>query len=236
MVGLILAGGEGTRFSGAGCCKPLITVNGKYLITYSLENLVSLGVDRICIVAGRFARTLQAALGDDYCGVPVEYVLQKKPRGILNAVYTALEAVSGETVVLQLSDEIFIGLRPNAVARIADADFLCGYTVPEDPASILGNYALLCDGETVLSTVEKPETAPNEKKGTGFCVFRPACMELLRTRFLPDSPGDLCDFMNALIANGKRGLAVEIAAEEINVNDPESLSYAVRRLEEARDE
>ena len=236
MVGLILAGGEGKRFASTGCCKPLLTVNGKYLIAYSLENFVSLGARRICIVAGRFYEELRCALGEEYRGVPLEYVLQKKPLGILNAIRTALPHLRGETVALQLSDEIFLGLRPEELTKLPDADFLCGYTVPEDPASILGNYAIFCDGDTVLSTVEKPKTAPNDKKGTGFCVFSPACMQVLQKKFTARSAGDLCDFMNALTADGKRGLAVEIAAEEININDPETLAYAVRRLEEARNE
>ncbi len=32
MIGIILAGGNGTRFSAEGCCKPLLKLNGKYLI------------------------------------------------------------------------------------------------------------------------------------------------------------------------------------------------------------
>ncbi len=231
MVGLILAGGEGKRFSADSCCKPLLSVNGKYLIAYSLENLVSSGVGRILIVAGRFLKELRLALGEEYRGIPVEYVLQKKPLGILNAMYAALPFLQGEPVVLQLSDEIYLAPRPREITKLSEADFLCGYTVPQDRASILGNYAIFCRGEEIVSVAEKPETAPNEKKGTGFCVFSPACMRLLQTKYNARSAGDLCDFINALIADGKRGLAVEIAAEEINVNDSRTLAYAVRRLE-----
>ena len=45
--------------------------------------------------------------------------------------------------------------------------------------------------------------------------------------------GDLCDFMNLLIADGKKGIAVHVAEEEININDPDMFVYAEQRLERA---
>ena len=41
MLGIILAGGNGTRFAGKGCCKPLLQINGKYLIEYALDTTAS---------------------------------------------------------------------------------------------------------------------------------------------------------------------------------------------------
>ena len=70
--------------------------------------------------------------------------------------------------------------------------------------------------------------------GTGFCVFSAECFALLRAKYTAQtSVGDLCDFMNLLVENGRKGIAVHIAAEEINVNDPGMYGYAEQRLERA---
>lgn len=231
MVGIILAAGCGTRFSEQGCCKPLLRVNGKPLIAYSLENLAALRVREIVIVVGKYGDEIRAAVGGAFRGVPVRCVAQPKPLGIMNALFQAAETVDDDAA-LQLSDEIFIGLRADAPGRFAEADFLCGYTVPENPRIICENYAIVCEGDRILHTVEKPREPVNERKGTGFCVFSRDCVALLRKKYTAASgAGDLCDFMNLLIADGKKGIAVHVAEEEININDPDMFAYAEQRLE-----
>ena len=234
MVGMILAAGGGTRFAEGGCCKPLLPVNGKPLIAYSLDNLTALGVSEIMIVVGKYGEEIRKAVGSTYCDIPVRYTVQPQPKGIMNAVYLAGEHLNSEAVALQLSDEIFIAPRLREIEKIKDADFLCGYTVPENPQIIRENYALFCEGDRILSAVEKPKEIVNEKKGTGFCVFSAECLALLHAKYTAEtSVGDLCDFMNMLVENGRKGIAVHIAAEEINVNDPGMYIYAEQRLERA---
>ncbi len=231
MIGVILAGGEGIRFSRGGCCKPLLQINGRSLIEHTLTHLASFGVNRALIVVGKYGPELRAALGDSRCGVSLEYVVQPQPLGLMNALYLAAGVTGDEDVALCLGDEFFISPEAAAPARLCGADFLCGYTVPEDPAQILENYALLCDESgTILHTVEKPAAPYNEKKGTGFCFFRGACMADLRGFYAEDQGvgSDLCDFFNRLIFVGRRGEAVRIAAREINVNNPQNLLIAER--------
>ena len=231
MLGIILAGGNGTRFAPEGCCKPLLKINGKYLIEYALENLIPMNVDKALIVAGKYKDELEAALGSRYKSITVSYALQENPVGVINALFCALPYWNGETVVLQLSDEILRGFNA-APAAAADADFVCGYTLTNDKNAIKENYAVYCEGRgrKLLSCEEKPKTVHNRKKGTGFCIFSPACISLLRERY-PDACDHyvtLCDFMNVLIAEGKRGFAVPIAKEEININTKDKLAYAER--------
>ena len=232
MLGIILAGGEGMRFSKRGCCKPLLEVDGRYLIEYSLDYLAALGVREVLVVVGRFGGDIAAALGETYCGLSLRYVLQAESKGLMNALYTACAGIRGEDIVLLLSDEVYISPSFPSV-RTEEADFLCGYTVPEDPETIRENYAVLCreDG-TLLQTVEKPEMVTGDKKGTGFCMFSKACVETLLSAYAANkgAENELCDFINLLISEGKRGLAVKIAEEEININDRKKLLYAARRL------
>ena len=108
MLGIVLAGGNGTRFSASGCCKPLLKINGKYLIEYSLDNLIAMHSDRAVIVVGKYENDIQAALGSRYGHMELRYARQEIPAGCIHALFSALPYWNGETVVLQLSDEIYI--------------------------------------------------------------------------------------------------------------------------------
>lgn len=236
MIGVILAGGEGVRFSRGGCCKPLLQINGRSLIEYTLAHLASFGVNRALIVVGKYGPFLRAALGDRCCGIVLGYVEQPRPLGLMNALYLAAAETGEEDVALCLGDEFFLSPDPSVLRRLKEADFLCGYTVPEDAAQILENYALLCDeNDTILHTVEKPTVPYNEKKGTGLCFFRGACMADLRGFYAADRGvgSDLCDFINRLVSVGRRGEAVRIAETEININNPQKLRRAALLAREA---
>ena len=235
MLGIILAAGNGTRFAEKGCCKPLLQINGKALIEYALDNLVAMHVDKALIVVGKYRNEIEAALGTDYHGVSIRYALQETPMGCIHALYCALPFWNGETVVLQLSDEIYLGFDADAAVKAASTDFACGYTIVEDKEIVKENYAVYCAGRSnrLVRCEEKPKTVQNNKKGTGFCTFSPDCIAFLKERFA--TAGDhfvsLGDYMNNLIAAEKTGLAVLIAKEEININTPEKLRYATQALQ-----
>ncbi len=236
MIGVILAGGEGVRFSPGGCCKPLLQINGRSLIEHTLTHLASFGMNRALIVVGKYGPILRAALGDRRCGVSLEYVAQPRPLGLMNALYLVAAGTGDEDVALCLGDEFFLAPDVSVLTRLAQADFLCGYTVPEEREQILENYALLCDeNNTVLRTVEKPAAPFNEKKGTGMCFFRGGCMADLRGFYAEDqgAGSDLCDFINRLVSVGRRGEAVRIAEREVNINDPRKLELAALLAQEA---
>ena len=230
MIGIILAGGNGTRFAGKGCCKPLLRINGKYLIQYALDNLISMKVDKALVVVGKYEADIKAALGNEYQGISISYAVQDTPMGCIHALYCALHEWKGETVVLQLGDEIFIDFDARAALTLGEADFACGYTTVKNEELVKENYSIYCAGKSnrLVRCEEKATIVHNNKKGTGFCVFKPDCISLLKERYA--SAGDhfvsLSDYMNRLIAEGKKGLAIPIAEEEININTAEKLQYA----------
>ena len=102
-----------------------------------------------------------------------------------------------------------------------------------DPERICANYSVLTDDDDrLLSCEEKPAAAVNDLKGTGFCVFDASCVQSLLDAYARSGewPQELCDWMNALIAEGKTGGAFPVAAEEINVNTPAELERARARM------
>ena len=232
MVGLILAAGKGTRFSGDGkssTCKALLEVGGEPLIFYSLKNLLRLGAKKAVIVIGPQHQRIVDTLGSSFCGMPLQYTVQTSPVGLASAMLCGRELIDDD-VVLQLSDEIYLSPAPaeELTAAFEGIDFLVGYTL-DSPEIIRRNYSVDTDeNDRILHCTEKPTLVTNDRKGTGFCVFSSACYELLKRTYDPETnkPGDLCDFINALVQSGKTGTAVCVAEREININTPAELELA----------
>ena len=237
MIGIILAAGKGKRLmkdTGIDRAKALISVGGKRLIEYALENLYLMQVEKIYIVVGEHKNEVVEVVGDNYRGIPIAYVIQSKPIGLINAVSKVLPFCDTGAVV-QLSDEIFINLNTNLIKSFQNqnADFLCGIIHEPEQERIKENYSLLTD-ETgfIIRTREKPTQIINDLKGTGFCIFNKECMDVLKRTYSESEnmPNDLCDFMNLLVWEGKKGKSFEVAEVEININTKSDLDYATEVL------
>lgn len=243
MLGLILAAGSGSRLGegfGKEVCKPLVKIAGKHLIEYSLENLFSMKVERIYIVVGEYKKSIEEKIGSSYNGVPVYYVTQKRPVGLVNAIACALPELDNDTV-LQLSDEIFVKSAAETIGEIwkeGTADIICGVTRESDPEKIRGNYSVdITEGGELIACTEKPKIVKNDLKGTGFCIFGKDCIDFLRGKYDEESntPKDLCDYINLLLKDGKHGRIAEISAKEFNINTAEDAAAANAELGSSAD-
>ncbi len=235
MIGIILAAGKGKRLmkdTGIDRAKALISIGGKRLIEYALENLHLMQVEKIYIVVGEHKNEVVEAVGDNYRGIPIAYVIQSEPIGLMNAVSKVLPFCDTGAVV-QLSDEIFINPNTDYIKSFQNqnADFLCGMIKEGEPERIKENYSVLADTNGyIIRTHEKPTQIINDMKGTGFCIFNKSCMDILRRVYSEDenTPFDLCDFMNLLVWEGKKGKCFEVAKKELNINTKADLDYAFK--------
>ncbi|MBE6791392.1 MAG: hypothetical protein E7535_09430 [Ruminococcaceae bacterium] len=236
MTGIIPAAGDGDRLRdslGIDCCKSLIKINNRCLIEYSLENFLRLGVRDVYIVVGKYADEIKKTVGEEYCGMKIKYVLQKQRKGIVNAIVTALDETGcGDTVILQLADEILAGFKAEAVTEFIEDgvyDFCCGITYEDDADAVRKNYSVETDGtDRLKKCTEKPDFVGNNMKGTGFCIFRSGTLMLLKDIYDENTgfPRELCDYMNYLVSVGKTGRIFEIAEKEFNINTAEELNEA----------
>ena len=227
MVGVILAAGDGRRLKNSSkeeCCKPLIKINRKRLIAYSLDNLINLGIKKVYIVVGKEGELIKNTLGDTYKDLEISYVIQQEQQGLINAFTQAVDVIGcEETIILQLSDEIFTDLKVEKIKSYIETenyDFYCGITYEDDPDKIRNNFSVETDNEgKILECIEKPLKVINNIKGTGFCIFNGAVLQVLNDDQTDENElYDLCDYINYLIKNGKRGLALNIAEREFNIN------------------
>ncbi len=235
MIGLILAAGDGTRLFGhspEGGCKPLVEVNGKKLLSYSLDNLLALGIERAVIVVGRYKDWIENVYGEDYHGIRLTYAVQEKPRGLGNAILSAKEYIDDD-FLLQLSDELFFGFRRHTEYLNDKIDFSIGYVKEVEKEKIKANYSIECGrGGKVLKCTEKPTVVVNDMKGTGFCSFRKCTIDLLADEYdhTTNKPNDLCDFINLLIKRSFIGQAFEVAEKEININTLDDFYHAEKMM------
>ncbi len=227
MVGIILAAGDGTRFkksSGEDGCKVLKKVNGLHLIEFSLNNLIDLDVTDVFIVVGKDGDAIKEIIGNSYRGLKITYIYQPCQKGLINALIQVLNVIKVDDVVLQLADEIFTELKVQSIRNLIatnDYSFYCGITYEDDPLKINGNYSIETDENMLIKKcVEKPKNIVNNLKGTGFCIFRKSVLCLLKEIYneQTNTPKDLCDFINLLVAQKNYGVAFIVSEREFNIN------------------
>lgn len=234
MVGVILAAGDGKRLKNSrneDCCKPLIELNGKSLITYALDNLMQLKIPEAYIVVGKEGTLIKDAIGNEYENIKLHYVFQLEQKGLMDAFLQALKVIDrDETIILQLSDEIFIDLEVESIknaVKTENFDFYCGITLEENPEKIKNNFSVETDSDSLLiKCTEKPKVVTDNIKGTGFSIFSAKTQKNIKEIYEinPDKLYDLCDCFNSLVASGCRGLALTVAKKEFNINTVSDLT------------
>lgn len=236
MIGIILAAGDGARFNdstGYVSCKAMNKINDKYLIQFSLDNLVSLGITECIIVVGSFSDVIRNFVKDNYKGIKIRYVEQTLRKGVIHALICAIsQLLTDECIVLQLADEVFSDFNSEAIIATVEKkeyDFYCGITYEDNKEKIKTNYSVEVDVSMQLTgCTEKPEAVTNNIKGTGFCVFNKNCLAALEEIYneTENIPYDLCDYMNHLISFDKKGLCIPVAQKEFNINTYDELKEA----------
>ena len=244
MIGLILAAGEGKRLNNhlkQNVSKPLVKINCKCLIEYSLQNCVNFGIKTVIVVVNPNNKfDIYSMIGDEFNGMKIIYAVQKEPKGLINAVMSASEYLD-DCIMLQLSDEIFIKPKvPKCTVEYENgADFIVTYVYESDKEKIKNNFSIETD-ETgnIVNCIEKPEIIINAFKGTGLCFFNFECIKLLKSHYDCEKnyPDNLCDYFNFLIKCHKIGKTCCIAEEEINVNTTAELNYAQMRIRDEKEQ
>ncbi len=102
----ILAGGLGTRLRPAVGDRPkvLAQIGQRPFITFLLDQLTAVGVQKVVLLTGHGANWVRATLGDEYKGVPLGYSVEKAPLGTAGALRHALPMLAADNVLLLNGD------------------------------------------------------------------------------------------------------------------------------------
>lgn len=235
MKAVIPAAGEGTRLAPLTDerPKPLVEVAGRPLLGHVLDALRPLGPEEYLVVVGRGAGRIMERFGEGYRGVPIHYVRQPVPSGLAHAVLAAEPRVSGEFVVLNGDNVIRADLETPVRRRRReglDAVLLTEEVPPEEA----GQGVCLTDAAgRPVRLVEHPD-AEERRVGlvaAGCYAFSPRVFDACR-RVRPSEEGEyeLADAINVLIRGRGSVDAVPLDGWRVNVNTPEDVERAERRL------
>jgi len=113
MIGILLAGGLGTRLGPitAITSKQLLPIYDKPMIYYPLSLLIASGVDEVIVISTpRDANSYRNLLEDgNQWGISISYLEQTRPNGLPEAFLLAEEIIHGKPCTLMLGDNIIYG-------------------------------------------------------------------------------------------------------------------------------
>ena len=172
--GVILCGGQGTRFLPATKALPkeMLPVVDTPVLQYIVDEMIDSGVTDICIVIspgkeeiiryfspkGKLEKTLRkkgderglAALQRINRGARFIFAVQKTPRGMADALLKAREFIGDEPFVLSTGDDLVRADKPVSAQLISAFDSGCdavigGQTVSADKIRLYGSARLGCN-------------------------------------------------------------------------------------------
>lgn len=173
--GIILAGGTGSRLYPLTqiVSKQLLPVYNKPMIFYPLSVLMLADIRDILIISDSInLPILKNFLGKGtQFGVNLSYALQKKPKGIAEALLIGEKFIDNSPVALILGDNIFFGHRFGDELKkisLSELSNIFLYQVP-DPERY--GVVKLNSNDEVIDIIEKPKKPPSKYIVTGLYFY-----------------------------------------------------------------
>jgi glucose-1-phosphate thymidylyltransferase len=126
MKAIIPLAGKGTRMRPLTyhTPKPLLKVGGRPILSYLLDDVISLGVTEMVLIVGYLQDVLREFIATEYPEVKAHFVVQEVQDGTAGAIALA-EPWADEDLLILFSDTLF------------DADLSLATRIPEDESGIL---------------------------------------------------------------------------------------------------
>jgi glucose-1-phosphate thymidylyltransferase len=250
VIGIIPAGGRGTRLSPFPCPKELFPVgyqdyevDGKYqrrpkvVSQYLLENMVGSGVEQFLVIISEGKDDIMKYYGNgSRFNTDISYLYQENPSGMPNAIDLAYHLANDSTVLFGMPDTI---IEPKdafsqllASHHIMQNDLTLGLFETDTPSKF-GMVEIDLTGK-VLSTVDKPiESSLTHMWGC--CCWGPSFTSLIHEYLRKNQDvnreivlGDI--FNEALSLNFKVGSFTFESGQYIDIGTSEELDKALKKF------
>lgn len=228
MIGLILAGGKGTRIAKdiEYPSKVLIPIADRTLIQRNIDCLVPF-VSEIFIVVGESGDAIRKELSKVKQVRPITFIDKEDAKNPLEGMKKALPYIK-ENVLMALGDEILIsghigGLSDNAHEKHSDVSLAIIPDATRD--EIAQTYSLEYDDKGFVSNlVEKPTVFPNKDRGTGYYYISLEVFSLLSEL----EGKNIVDLFTYAISKGYKVTSYVVAYQAYNINTIEELNKVKR--------
>ena len=239
-VGVIPAAGKGDRIAGLPLTrilpKTLLPILNFPLIDYSMRTLLKLGAKTAFVVVNeRHGKLIQdyCRSGEDF-GIEVEYLSQKNPTGIADAVELAEPYISDSFAVV-LGDDLTLH---DDWKPVVDEFFKTGAValqeaVGEPNADIIRRTCCLeLDADmAILNIWEKPAHPPTQLRGIGVYLFGKESFSKFRsTPRTPERNQREISTTLRLLSQERKAYAAVIEGRNFNINSVSDLMDATRNL------
>ncbi|MAG78965.1 hypothetical protein CMI40_01165 [Candidatus Pacearchaeota archaeon] len=240
MKALILAGGRGSRLNEftKNKNKSIIKLFEKPLIEYNLDQAVELEVNEIIIVVGYKKEEIITHIGEKYKGIKVSYAIQKKQKGVVNAIECGRNLIGNSDFILMLADEMVIDAKTKDMLRKfkeEDLFAICGIVSEEDKYSIGKTYTAMPNEKgRVFRLIEKPKVKINNIKGTGHIVFKNEILDYIKRTPINAfrNQRELVDLIQVAIDDSKKVYIYSITENYVNINTKEDYDLSKKMVKE----
>ena len=197
MKGIILSGGTGKRLYPATytVSKQLLSVYNKPLIYYSLSTLMLADIKDILIITTQEdLKNYKKLFGNgSRLGIKIQYLVQKKPKGLVDAFVLGSKFIGKDDVCLILGDNIFYGdnfpqLMHQSKKIVKEKQKAVLFTFPVKNPS---EYGIAITKKNKLLTIkEKPKNSISRDAIVGL-YFYPNSVIKISKKIKPSKRGEL---------------------------------------------
>ncbi len=245
MKGIILAGGHGTRLmpmTGA-VSKQLLPIFDKPMVYYPICTLMEAGISQILVISTPedIEKYRQLLGGGSRFGVEFEYIIQKNPGGLAQALIIGEEFIGGDCCTLILGDNLFHGekltyLLRESVSSIEKEGGVHLFATKVDDPGRFGIAEVDSFGK-VKGIVEKPQNPKSNLAVTGLYMFDESAAERARNQS-PSKRGELeiTDLNMSYVQENKATLSSLEGVKWLDTGTPESLHNASSYVKEWQSE
>ena len=228
VVGLILAGGSGSRLSPFTnfTHKTLLPIYDNPVIDYALSTMRKAGIRDITIVANNHIVQISEHVGEGLEGERIRYVLEDRPQGVLYALQLARSWVEGKRVLVYFSDNItnwdFAQDVKDFCSSVDPPGSILLVREVENPAAF--GVCIIDDNGEVVDIVEKPQTRVSNLAVGGIYMFDESFYSI--GGFFGDGEFSISEITRQYVSEGKAQIRNIGTTTWIDCGTPESLHDA----------